>query len=117
MKIVNSGCVVSGLIESSPRLLAATLRACTWRTSPGYRQRKRGFPLPPKRASIEISHSRRRLPRGQTISKIVPITKADFLQPPRYHVGRLVKLTHSGAIDAGLEAEHRKHLETESYKS
>src|SRR5215472_4288119 len=78
---------------------------------------KAAFRLPPKRASIEISHSRRRLPRGQTISKIVPIAKADFLQPPRYHVGRLVELTHSGAIDVGLEAEHRKHLKAEGYKS
>src|SRR5262249_34691191 len=68
-------------------------------------------------ASIEISHSRRRLPRGKTISRIVPISKADFLQPPRYHVGRLVELTHSGAIDVGLEAEHRKHLKAEGYKS
>src|SRR5262249_39383923 len=70
-----------------------------------------------KRASIKISHLRRRLPRGQTINKIVPITKAEFLQPPRYHVGRLVELTHSGAIDVGLKAEHRKHLKAEGYKS
>src|SRR5262244_129452 len=101
MRIVNSGYVVSGLIESSARLLAATLRACTWA----------------KRASIKISHLRRRLPRGQTINKIVPTTKAEFLQPPRYHVGRLVELTHSGAIDVGLEAKHRQHLKAEGYKS
>src|SRR5215472_10517938 len=75
------------------------------------------FHLPPKRALIEISQARRRLPRGQTISKIEPIAKADFLQPPRYHVGRLVELAHSGAIDVGLEAKHRQHLKAEGYKS
>ena len=67
--------------------------------------------------SIEILDARRLLPRSQAGGKIVSITEAPFLKAFRDHVGRLIELTHPGAIDIRLEAERREQFESEGYET